>query len=93
MVIVTINNSMSKIEGLASGPFNRLRKELSYKKDDYHSRSPFPQVKHMIDKRGEFPTGLLARVKKYLVSEGISAQFVDLRRRPTSTPGMFRMKL
>lgn len=80
---------MSKIEGLPSGAFNKLRKELSYMAD---AQSAFfaggygPRPKYLIDKQGNFLTGLLARVYGFLVANDVVCNVVDSRRRPDRRP-------
>lgn len=80
-VKLTINNSYSRVEGLNTKQFNELRKILSYKVDTYGS---FPRTAYCIDSKGFFPSGLLPRVKKFLLL--LPHTETDSRRVP-SLPG------
>lgn len=90
MVTITVNNSYSKIEGLTSGPFSRLKKILSYQ--DNPQAAYFggfgPKRRYLIDNKGNFPTGLLSKVLYELKSE-TSLTIRDIRIVPQSKPGMF----
>lgn len=68
MVSIEIGNSYSKINGLASGPFNKLRKLLSYSPDAQtaYFSGGYAKLRYCIDKQGNFPTGLLPRVDKFV---------------------------
>lgn len=94
-VTLTIDNSMSKIEGLPSGPFNKLRKLLSYSADPqsaYFSGGYGPRIKYLIDKQGSFPTGLLSRVVSFLHDSKIRHTLVEMRRKPASQSNLFKLK-
>lgn len=96
MVVITVDNSYSKITGLASGPFNKLRKTLSYSIDAkaaYFSNNRFNTVRYCIDKQGNFPSGLLDRVYRFLAEEKLGHTSTDRRIKPISKPGMFKLRL
>lgn len=87
MTKITVGNSYSKIEGLEAAPFEALRKALSYRIDAqaaFFSKSFGPQIKYMIDKRGEFPTGLLTKVKELLRTYPVNVVVNDTRTKPKS---------
>lgn len=91
MIHLSIDNSYSQINNLPSAPFNKLRKELSYSIDKqaaYFSKNQFNTIRYCIDKKGIFPTGLLKRVKAFLLRENIKCQFVDLRAMPHKLAGL-----
>lgn len=95
MITVQIGNSYSKISGLDVTQFKNLRKVLSYITDPkaaYFSGG-FLRVKYLLDKRGSFPTGLLKRVYRHLEEQGVVYTTKDGRKRPESTPGMFKLNL
>lgn len=74
MVKIHIGNSTSKINGLISIPFKKLRKALSYTIDSqaaYFSGRHFNTTRYCINTRGEFATGLLPRVEQFLEVEKI----------------------
>lgn len=75
MITLTVDNSYSRIEGLKSDQFNKLRKLLSYSIDAkaaYFSGRYGPRLKYMIDLKGNFPTGLIHRVVDFLFDQKIS---------------------
>lgn len=82
MITIEVNNSYSKINGLASTPFNKLRKALSYSTDAqaaYFSGGNYNRLRYCIDKQGNFPTGLLPRVKAFLEEQHIKFDISDRR--------------
>lgn len=95
MITINIDNSYSKIGGLDGNQYNKLRKILSYTTDPKASyfSGGFVRVKYLIDKRGNFPTGLLYRVIMHFKEEGYTYTTKDGRKRPKVTPGMFKLNL
>jgi superfamily II DNA or RNA helicase len=84
MVNLTINNSYSKISGLSAQQEKGLKSLLTYAvggKSAYFSNYG-PRFKSLLDKRGEFPTGLLSKVKAFLDKNQIDRQIRDTRVRP-----------
>lgn len=86
-MLLEIGNSYSKLTGMSAFVEKELSKELSYVVGGSSSYfSGFgPKRRSLLSKRGEFPTGLLSRVKK-LVQKLSSQplQVVDSRARPGS---------
>lgn len=84
MVSVTIDNSYSKISGLNVSQDKSLRSLLSYTvggSNAYFSKYG-PRRSSLLSKRGEFPTGLLGRVYKFLVGCKIEVDVKDIRNKP-----------
>lgn len=81
MIVIEINNSTSKITGLVSSKFNKLRKLLSYTTNPTASyfAGNYNRPKYVIDKQGVFATGLLNRVINFLIKEKIQFEEKDLR--------------
>lgn len=92
MITITVDNSYSQITGLQPDAFNALRKALSYGPDPQaaYYTGGFPKLKYLMDKRGNFPTGLLYRVKAFVGRQNV--QIKDRRAQPTAQPpGMLKM--
>jgi superfamily II DNA or RNA helicase len=69
MVTLKVGNSFSKISGLDDKQYRALRQVLSYKVDyatAQYIQNPANRVKYCIDKTGNFATGLVHRVLKFL---------------------------
>lgn len=84
MVIITINNSYSKISGLTADQEKALRKELSYVvggSSSYFSKYG-PKRTSLLSKRGEFPTGCLNRAITHLKRQCDLLTVEDSRIRP-----------
>lgn len=93
MVNLQIDNSVSKITGLTILQIKEIRNLLSYKiskAEMYFGGYPNP-VRFLIDKYGNFPTGLLYLVNSYLNLKEIEVIETDLRTRPNSSPDMFTL--
>lgn len=94
MVTVTLGNSYSRIIGFTPNQFKALREILSYKVDPaiaYYVGGHRPRVKHLIDAKGNFPTGLWPRVKKFLRNSKYDLK--DTRKRPESGPFLYKAKI
>lgn len=76
MIIININNSYSTITGLTSKQEKEVRDLLSYTIGSHFSNFG-PKRKSLLSRRGEFPTGLLNRVKSYLSPDAYKC--IDLR--------------
>ncbi len=79
---IRIDNSDSKVLGMLDEDFKALRKELSYRLDPQSARfipNPAMHVKYLIDKKGNFPTGLLHRVFKFAETIKVAPKITDLR--------------
>lgn len=85
-MILSINNSYSKLTGLLKSEFIELRKLLSYSTGSYFSGFGVRKA-YLINSKGEFPTGLSVIVRKWLQTkykEVINNYIVDKRIRPTT---------
>lgn len=91
MITLKIGNSTSTLEGLSITQLKELRNLMSYtvdKQASYFSKSYGRDKRHLMSKRGEFPSGLLGIAEKYLST--VPHTVVDTRVVPTPTPGMFK---
>ena len=89
MVRLVINNSYSKILGLTQIQEKDLRKEFSYivgGKNSYFSKYG-PKRRSLISKYGEFPSGLLNRVRHYLRHNSIKFETEST----CKSPGMLKV--
>lgn len=92
MIKVVVNNSLCSISGLNDVQFRQLRELLSYKTSaqaSYFSGSYRGNQRYLLDKRGEFPTGLLYLVKGWLKKQPFynMVQLDDRRVRPSACEG------
>ncbi len=88
MITLTVDNSYSRIEGLTAEAFRSLKKALSYEVDPqqaYYQGGHRPRTKSLLDAKGYFPTGLLIRVKVWLLSKQIRATFKGSSRPPVES--------
>jgi len=96
LIKLTIDNSYSKIEGLSVAQHRSLKKLLSYKIDAqtvYHSGG-FRREKSLLGAKGDFPSGLLIRVNKWLWDNHIThTTYVLNKRPPAQTDWKFNLKL
>jgi superfamily II DNA or RNA helicase len=77
-----INNSVSQITGFDVKQFKELRRILSYT-ESYKSRFGYKStVKYLISKHGEFSSGLLGRVEKWIEKNKHQVERVNNRIRP-----------
>lgn len=86
MIQLTINNSMSRIDGLSIPEMRALRDILSYStsaQSQYFSGGFGNPKRYLIDKKGSFPSGLLYLVDGWL--KGKHHSVTDYRRLPAST--------
>lgn len=93
-----MGNSSCNISGLTVSQFKQLREVVSYEAQNtgYVTGSFRPTKRYLLDKKGNFPSGLLLRVQRWLkdptkVIGGYS--IADTRIRPTAALGMFNMNL
>lgn len=89
MIQLLIDNSYSRVTGLTDAQAAELKALLSYSVGSYFSRFGVTK-KSMINKRGEFPSGLLHRVTAYLGKFGYAKK--DLRIKPAAIKGMFTLQ-
>ncbi len=95
MIRLTINNSLSRIENCSQEQFIALRTLLSYTPDTgrYFVAGRRDARRYLIDKKGNFPSGLLSTVEAWFESSRVRPERADLRVKPLSNPGMFSLKL
>lgn len=97
MITIEVNNSFSRIKGYTAEQYRQLRKLLSYSTDPSaaYYMGGFTRVKYLLDKQGNFPTGLLNRVVNHLITTASPPRLIDLRKVPKSKPnlGSFHPKL
>src|ERR1700677_1735845 len=92
MITLTIDNSYSNLSGMTLSQENTLRELLSYTPDRTNylgsNRYRIIRKKCLMDKKGNFPSGLLYRVASEITHEsyGMSSNNVrDLRKVPNHT--------
>lgn len=87
---------MCKVEGLTLHQLKELKELMSYSQDAsaayFSGGSRRPRRISLIGKRGDFPTGLIFIVTKWVKEKNVPVKVVDTRVKPKSTPGMFEMK-
>jgi superfamily II DNA or RNA helicase len=90
-----IDNSVCKVSGLGDKHSKALRQLLSYSIDRQaaYFSSAHNTRRYLIDKRGEFPTGLLYLVKDYLAKQGLTPRIDDRRKRPKAPVALFKMQM
>lgn len=93
MIRLIVENSLSRVEGLAVDQFKALRDLMSYTADAgaYFAGGHRSHKRYLMDKKGAFPTGLLYVAEQYL--KGRTYEHVERRVRPESQPGLFTLKL
>lgn len=85
MVHLTIGNSYSSIKGFSQKQLAEIKAILSYQIDankSYYSGGWRSRKRYLIDRHGNFPTGLLYLVEKYLAN--IEYARLDTRAKPNS---------
>ncbi len=95
MITLVVDNSTCQLLDLPFEVWKDLRELLSYQMDAraaYFS-SARSNTRYLMDKRGNFPTGLLYLVEDYLATKGVSHRKEDRRKRPAPRPGLFKLKL
>lgn len=87
MIQIAVNNSYSQITGLTSSQNSAIKKLLSYQDNPQaaYFSGGWNRTKYLIDKAGNFPTGLLPIVKKYLTDNHLKHEAQDLRQLPTTS--------
>lgn len=91
MVEIIIGNSYSHIKGLTTDPLRKLRKILSYETNPTASyfSGGFSRPKYLMDKQGNFPTGLLNRARKFLTEHNIEYTQQSKCKKPSNTNNLF----
>jgi superfamily II DNA or RNA helicase len=85
VVTILIDNSYSKLSGLSLNQEKALSNLLSYivgGKSSFYSKYG-PKRKSLLSKRGDFPTGLLARVYNFLLDNNIQFERKFLNKVPS----------
>lgn len=85
MITLSVGNSFSQIQGLTASQHSQLKKLMSYSLDDqaaYFSGS-YNTMRSLLGKRGDFPSGLLYIVKKWLIDSKLKPQVNDTRVMPS----------
>jgi len=84
MIQIEINNSYSNIKGLSAADEKALRHALSYivGGSSSHFSAFGPQRRSLLDKKGNFPTGLLHRVSSFLAKKQAIILQHDNRKKP-----------
>lgn len=76
MVVILVGNSYSQIKGLDPKQFKQLRVLMSYKDTAGSFYGGFPRIKHTMDIKGVFATGLLKRVQNFVTSQSLKLEIV-----------------
>lgn len=88
MILLKIDNSYSKVEGLTVSQHKKLADALSYtvdKQASFFSGGYGPRKKTLLDKKGYFPTGLHMRFSEFCAVEKVTLNIQDLRKQPYQT--------
>lgn len=92
MLILKIHNGTSTLEGLSREQLSDIRKIMFYEKPGSYFTSKFHDQKiYLIDKKGEFPTGLLDLCKAWLEEQGEPYERLDYRRVPKASGRLFNI--
>lgn len=93
MIFLTIGNSYCQLTGLSDSQFRRVRELLSYQEKIYGVSGHRSLTRHLMSKRGEFPSGLLSIVQAQLSGYPGYYDIIDLRMRPQPHHGLFTLSL
>lgn len=87
MIEIRVNNSFSQIVGLNTKQYSEIRKLLSYTPDPKaaYFRGGFNYTKYLIDKKGNFPTGLLNKVINHVGGKQYTFLVKDLSKAPKAS--------
>lgn len=94
MITLTLGNSVSNIAGLTAEEMRSLKKILSYEIPEnqaHFSQNHFNRIKYLIDKKGNYPSGLDYLVKAWLTSP--TAVVIDKRSIPKTQHNLFKASL
>lgn len=96
MITITVGNSASKITGLNTQQFNKLKKILCYRdttklvqrlvvseKTGKPVRKRVYPIKYLIGKNGAYPTGLHYLVQLFIKNNNLQCHITDNRKLPT----------
>lgn len=95
MVVITVGNSYSRITGLTAPQLNAVRKELSYLPDPkaaFYSGG-WARRKYLIDLKGNFPSGLLPRLRAHCKANNIGLSVSRNTRAPVPQASKFKLDL
>lgn len=84
MITLTIDNSICNIDGLDIDQFKQVKELLCYHPRDNYVTRYRPSKQYLIDKRGNFPTGLRYLVEYYLINTNLVYIIIDKRIKPKS---------
>lgn len=81
MITIILNNSKSRVLNLSSDELRKLRMAVCYFDMSSYIRTgnKYSATKYLIDENGQFPSGLLKRVKEHLTSRNIHFIVADNR--------------
>lgn len=88
-----IGNSTSRLTDMTQKEFSEVRNLLSYRLDPkkaYYAGFNASKNRYLIDKRGNFPSGLLPLVERYL-QKTTSGHPLDLRTRPEANRRLYKL--
>lgn len=88
MITLTVDNSYSQLSGLSIPQFKEVRNLLSYSIDAsiaHFSGNYYNTTRYLIDKKGNFPTGLLYLVIDWLCKNKIDHHLRDNRVKPRAS--------
>lgn len=91
-----INNSICKFIGLNSQQFKELAEIMSYRIDPqtvYFSSDARKGKRYLLNKHGEFPTGLLYLAKAWIEKKRLPVEILDDRAPPMPQDGLFTLRL
>lgn len=95
MILVSVNNSYSRVSGLTASQEKELRELLSYSLDAKYAyfRGSFrPRKRCLLSKKGDFPTGLLPRVLEFAKIYKIVGHVTRPLPVPKINVGVFKVK-
>lgn len=93
MATIVLNNSYSKLVGLSPEQFIKLKKELSYcLNPEARFFGGIPRIKSLLSLDGTFPTGLYAKVLRFLNKYHIIHEVKDYRKVPKAGSQAFSPK-
>lgn len=96
MIVIHVDNSSCLIQGLSVEHHRSLSELLSYTLNPtarFFSGGYGPKKQSLLTKRGEFPTGLLYLVGRFLEKNSLPFRSVDLRRAVKPQVGLFQISL